>query len=194
MLEELLLAVGEHLEAARSSAAIVVVGGSSLIVRGWVQRVTNDVDVIAQMVEKERERVLVAPDPLPPALLEAVHRVARDYALPPTWLNTQVGMQWKFGLPEAFEEEIDWRDYRALRVGFAGRNGTIALKLFATVDQGVRSVHCQDLLALQPSENELARAAKWVAQQDVGEEFPKLVTQAVDYVRSTIAGSRGSAS
>ena len=49
-LEELLNAVGSHLEAQESEAAIVVVGGATLSVLGIVDRTTKDVDVIAQAI------------------------------------------------------------------------------------------------------------------------------------------------
>lgn len=187
-LEEVFLAVGEHLEAAHQTAAIVVVGGSALSVRGWVDRVTKDVDVIAQAAEKDGRRILTPAQPLPAYLLEAVRRVARDYSLADDWLNSVVGAQWQFGLPQGFEQEIQWRRFRSLEVGFAGRNSIIALKLFATVDQGWQSVHSQDLVRLHPTETELAAAADWVRGQDAGEEFPVLLEEALKHVRDALAG------
>jgi hypothetical protein len=85
--------------------------------------------------------------------------VARDYGLPEDWLNAVIGAQWKFGLPPGFAEEVQWQRFRSLEVGFAGRNSIIALKLFAAVDQGPSSVHCQDLVELRPTEAELEMAA-----------------------------------
>jgi hypothetical protein len=58
-----------------------------------------------------------------------------------------------------------------------------ALKLFAAIDQGPRSVHMQDLLRLGPTEDELARAADWVASQDASEAFHAQIPQALEYVR-----------
>jgi hypothetical protein len=187
-LEEIFLAVGEHLESTGNSAAIVVVGGSALSVRGWVDRVTKDVDVIAQAIEKDGQRVLTAPQPLPPHLVEAARKVARDYSLPEDWLNAMVGAQWNYGLPPGFAEEVHWRRFRALEVGFAGRRSIIALKLFATVDQGTSSVHFQDLLKLKPTNIELEMAADWVRGQDAGEQFPALLEEAIGHVQDGIAG------
>lgn len=45
----------------------------------------------------------------------------------------------------------------------------IALKLFAAIDRGPRSVHMQDLLRLEPSDEELESAAAWVGTQDASE-------------------------
>lgn len=182
-LDELLQAVGEHLQSKGSSASIVVVGGTALLVLGWVQRVTKDVDVIATMIERDGRQILAVPDPLPPGLIDAVQRVARDYGLPSNWLNTEIASQWKFGLPSGFADEIQWRRYGTLDVGFAGRRSIIALKLFAAVDQGPKSVHSQDLITLNPTIEELEGAATWVTLQDAGAEFPTLVRQTVEYVR-----------
>lgn len=160
-----------------------MVGGSSLAARGWIDRTTADVDVIARGERRDHRRILVAPDPLPDALVGAVERVARDYGLPPDWLNTVVGAQWERGLPEGFVDEIEWEEYGALEVGFAGRRSLIALKLFAAVDMSPWSVHVQDLLALGPTDDELSEAAKWVVTQDASEHFEKMLREVVEHVR-----------
>ncbi len=189
---ELLSAVGDHLAAAGHSASIVIVGGSTLALRGWVSRVTVDVDVIAQGRHESERRVLIAPDPLPEALLSAIARVARDYSLPPDWLNTMVGRQWDHGLPEGFADEVEWTQYGGLEVGLAGRRSLIALKLFAAVDRGPESVHIQDLLALAPTSEELSDAAGWVASQDASEAFEAMLGEVVKHVRRGSSGSRRS--
>lgn len=189
-LEELLAAVGEHLAAARSSAAIVVVGGGALSVMGWVDRTTDDIDVIARAREEGGRRVIGPPEPLPEALVEKVRRVARDYGLASDWLNTAVAMQWRTGLPERFADELSWRRYGALDVGFAGRASIIALKLFAAVDQGNESVHFQDLVALDPTESELEAAAGWVGRQDPAPGFADLVDEEVANVRDALGRDR----
>lgn len=189
-LEELLMAVGEHLAAADETVAIVVVGGGALSIMGWVDRTTNDVDVIARARREEGRWVMGPPEPLPDVLVEAVARVARDYGLPTDWLNTAVAMQWRTGLPGRFVEEVEWRAFGALEVGFAGRSSIIALKLFAAVDQGSESVHFQDLIALDPLDSELEDAADWVARQDPTPGFPALVEEEVANVRDALGRDR----
>ncbi len=131
------------------------------------------------------------PEPLPEVLVDAVERVARDYALPSDWLNTAVAMQWRTGLPDRFVEEVEWRRFGALDVGFAGRSSIIALKLFAAVDQGSESVHFQDLVALDPLESELEDAADWVARQDPAPGFAAAhVEEEVDNVRDALGRDR----
>jgi hypothetical protein len=176
----LLDAVGAHLAADGAAVSIVVVGGAALALRGWVPRTTQDVDVIA-LANPLGD--LVRPT-LPEALTRAVARVARDFNLPEEWLNTAVGAQWHTGLPDGIAADLDWREFRALRVGLAGRRTLIALKLFAAVDKGPKSVHFQDLLALLPDDAELDRACAWVLTQDMAGEWPALVAEVAEHVRT----------
>lgn len=143
-------------------------------------------DVIAQASWEGGRRRLFPADPLPAGLLRAVARVAKDYGLPEDWLNTAIGAQWDRGLPPGFAEELEWRDYGALEVGFAGRSSLIALKLFAVVDTSATSVHFQDLVTLAPTDNELEEAARWVEGQDEGEHFPRILAEALDHVRRSL--------
>lgn len=45
------------------------------------------------------------------------------------------------------------------------------------------SVHLQDLLMLSPSQEELARAAEWVATQDESDAFKRMLEEVVKHVR-----------
>ena len=183
-LEELLNAVGLHLEAQGSEAAIVVVGGATLSVLRIVDRTTKDVDVIAQAIRDDDDNWTLTPSvPLPEALQNAVSLVGRDYGLASDWLNTEVGAQWQQGLPDSILQDTEWRRYAALWVGFVGRQTLITLKLFAAVDRSPESVHYQDLLALQPTTSELATAEEWVVGQDTSEHFPKLIQDVITHVR-----------
>ena len=186
-LEELLHALGEQLSRSGSSVSIVVAGGAALSVLGWVKRTTKDVDVIALAEKAGGDRKLIPPDPTPEELQKAILRVARDFGLPEDWMNMQIGAQWQLGLPPSILRSVEWRSYGPLEVGFVGREGLMYLKLFAAVDQGVTSVHYQDLLTLQPSEEELEAAAAWVRTQDAGEPFAELVDEVVRNVREALA-------
>lgn len=68
--------------------------------------------------------------------------------------------------------------------GIAGRRALIALKLFAAVDQGPRSVHMQDLLPFDASDEELGEAAAWVRQQDASAQFAADLEETLAYVRT----------
>ncbi len=181
-INEALSALGEQLHAAGASAGLLVVGGAALGIAGWVHRTTGDVDVIAQFDPEDRTN-LRRVDDLPEALRRAASRVARDLGLPRDWLNAEIAAQWDQGLPDSILEEVDWRVYGPLVVGFVGRQTLISLKLHAAVDQGPDSVHYQDLLGLSPSDEELNRARRWVLGQDVGPDFADMVAQVVERVR-----------
>jgi hypothetical protein len=92
-IEELLAAVGDHLEDAGATASVVVVGGAALNVLGCVERSTRDVDIIAMGASTGDTRQLLPPDPLPPELKDAIARVARDFGLASGWMNTEVARQ-----------------------------------------------------------------------------------------------------
>jgi hypothetical protein len=69
-------------------------------------------------------------------------------------------------------------------VGLAGRQALITLKLFASLDQGPKSVHLQDLLALSPEDGEVERARRWVVEQDASPTTPTMLAEVIDHVRS----------
>jgi hypothetical protein len=181
-----LRALGEILASQGEHAAVVVVGGTALIMQGFVTRVTRDVDVIAIIrdpTDKDR-KTIEAPEPLPESLLRAISRVARDYNLPDDWMNTTVGLQWKTGLPDGFEERIHWEQYDGLRLGLADRYDLIFLKLYAAADsEGPTSVHFQDLIALRPNNKELDAAAQWVRSQDPSEPFARILDEVLKYAK-----------
>ncbi|GAB5519703.1 MAG: hypothetical protein RhofKO_19540 [Rhodothermales bacterium] len=182
-LNDALAAVGELLAAESADASIVVVGGASLSLLGLVTRITRDVDVIARLNNRTGDALLTHPEPLPKALLRAIHTVGRDFGLPADWMDTDVALQWKTGLPPGLVDDLTWRTYSSLRVGLAGRQTLIALKLFAAVDGGPLGVHFQDLVALASSGEDLSRAALWVRSQDTSAVFQQMVGEGVDAVQ-----------
>jgi hypothetical protein len=186
-LNDLFSALGAHLAEAGVPVCIIVVGGANLAVRGLVDRTTRDVDVIARMEDVDGERRIVRAEPFPPEFIAAVERVARDFGLPPNWLNAVVGRQWQAGFPPGFEEGIRWSSHGALTVGLVSEPTLIALKFFAAIDQGMKSVHWQDLMALRPTEDEIERAVDWVRSQDAGADFQHFVDQAREQLRRDLA-------
>lgn len=182
-LRDLLSAVGELLEEKGETASIVVVGGASLNLAGFVNRATDDVDVIAR-AEGNGESTLIPPDPMPEPLRDAVERVRRDFGLQPGWLNTAVANQWETSLPPSLKEDLTWQTYGGLRVGVAGRRPLIALKLLAAVDRGgPQSVHYQDLVRLAPTDEELEEARKWARSEDSSQIVAQHIDQVIEHVR-----------
>ena len=178
-------AVGERLASDGVTCALVVVGGAALNLLRIVDRPTIDVDVLAS-VGSDGE-TLQPPDPLPEALRRAVVAVAHDRGLADDWVNTAVADQWRFGLPPGLGERLTWESFGGLRVGLVGRRDLVCLKLYASVDQtGPDNVHVRDLLALRPTDAELAAAAGWVRAQDAGPDFQAVVDRVEAYVKDAL--------
>lgn len=153
---------------------LVVCGGSALIALGLVPRTTRDLDLLAL----EQEGQLVAPVPLPPPLLAAAEGVAMGLGLPQDWLNngpsSGEGGLFQIGLPEGLQERLTTRVYGpTLTVSFIGRADQIPFKLWASVDRG--GYHIDDLLKLQPTEEEIRAAALWTLEKDVSEGYRMLL-------------------
>ncbi len=95
------------------------------------------------------------------------------------WLNTGPADQVLAGLPEGFLSRLTRHDYGArVTIYFPGRLDLIHRKLFAIMDQGPGR-HVRDLMALQPTDDEILVAARWVLTQDADEFFPEIVKTAL---------------
>jgi len=185
-IENALQKVGELLTLQAETYAIVVLGGAALNLLGIVERVTTDVDILAFARQDggTTARLEEPPDPMPEPLARAARTVARDLGLEDDWLNIGPALQWRSGLPGGLEGRVHWRQYGpALRVGLVDRYDLIFFKLYAAVDStGPQSVHYQDLLALQPTSDELDRGRDWVALQDASPEFQRVLEVVVNHV------------
>lgn len=177
--DELLRALADQLTLGGEAFHVVVVGGSALLALGLVERPTRDVDVVALRAGSALRLV----GTLPPALIEARDRVARDLGLPPDWLNSGPADLLDFGLPEGFEERLTTREYGpALTVSFASRLDQIHLKLYATVDAGGPGKHEQDLRALEPTRDELVAAARWSRTHDPSVGYREMLRDALAFL------------
>lgn len=184
--ERALRLVGELLEAREITYSIVVIGGSALNLLGVVGRATTDVDIVA-LAEPGPDGALRLARPgleLPAPLANAALTVAEDLGLDPHWLNTGPESQWRTGLPPGLEGRITWRGFGGLNLGVVGRQDLVWFKLYAAADDvGPRSVHYQDLLALQPTDTELDEAGQWVRTQDPTPEFGRVVEEVIRNAR-----------
>lgn len=192
-IEQALELVGELLASDGHSFAVVVLGGAALNLLGIVERATTDVDILAFATPRadgppEQHTTQPPPEPLPEPLLRAAATVARDLHLDPHWLNAGPALQWRAGLPSGLTHRVHWRQFGALWVGLVARYDLIFFKLFAAADSsGPASVHYQDLLALQPTRQELEHAGAWVRTQDASPEFATVLEQVLDHVRADLA-------
>lgn len=174
-LPPLLDALGEVLASRGQRYEVVAIGGSALLLLGYIHRATRDLDLVA-LIQGGR---MVTAKPLPAALAEAVADVARARGLRPDWLNPGPTSLLDLGLPTGFAERLETRAYKALTLHLAGRFDQIAFKLYAAVDQGPDSKHTADLRALTPAPAELRIAARWTRTHDPSEGFRGQLLQAL---------------
>ncbi len=174
-LKSALETLGEVLDDRALSAEVVVVGGGSLLLLGLLERPTKDLDVVALL----KDGVLATAKPLPHGLSEAVADVGEALGLATNWLNGGPTSLLDFGLPDGFEERMIRKQFGPLTVHIAARFDQICFKLYAAVDQGPHSKHASDLRLLEPSEDQLTRAADWCRTHDPSEGFSLMLEQAL---------------
>lgn len=178
-LETALRLLAGRLDLAKSDPiGLVVCGGSALIAKELILRVTKDVDVLALMDARGQ---LVSPAPLPGFLLKAAKDVARDLGLAEDWLNngpsSDAGGLFQLGLPDGIENRLDEQQYGPrLTVYFVGRFDQIHFKLYAAADRR-EGTHLDDLLSLEPTDAELESAARWAMTHDVSPAFRMILKQ-----------------
>ena len=155
---------------------LVVCGGSALAALGLTTRTTGDTDVLGQAVSEGGATRIVRITAFPPWLDEAAGAVARDFALPKTWLNLGPASQLDSGLPEGLEKRLQPVVYGPLLTAYyISRLDQIHFKLFASVDRGPGDYHVSDLMALSPTPAEMTAATRWVSGQDTSPEFGALL-------------------
>lgn len=172
-LENALIMLGQRLFRSKQYYEIVAIGGGSLVLLGYIDRTTRDLDLIALMEAGS----LVSANPLPYNLLKEIAEVGSALEIGEHWVNAGPCSLLKTGLPEGFMERLVIRKYEGLTIYFAGRLDQICFKLYAAVDQGPTSKHFADLKRLAPVTAELLVAKQWCLTQDVSLEFSTTLTQ-----------------
>jgi hypothetical protein len=185
-LEAALHALGEVLEARELTYDVVTVGGSSLMLLGLLERPTRDLDLVA-LIESGR---YVKANPLPAPLAEAAVDVGETLGIGRKWLNAGPTDLLDFGLPPGFADRVETRRYAALTLRLASRLDQICLKLYAVVDQGLRSKHFEDIVRLTPSADELLYAGRWSITHDPSEGFRSELVRALALLGVADAGTR----
>jgi hypothetical protein len=177
-LEAALTALGELLAARGLHYEVVLVGGGNLILRGLIGRpTTKDLDILGEWTPDG----ITPTRPMPGPLRDAVIDVGRAFGLASDWLNTGPDSLLDLGLPSGFVQRLERRDFGGLVAWLAGWFDMVCFKLYATVDQGPRSRHFQDLGELGPGSNDLLGAARWAMSHDPSPGFRSLL---VDTLRA----------
>jgi hypothetical protein len=183
-IDEVLSALAEQLERGGADRlSLLVCGGATLNVLGFIDRTTRDIDIVAEISIDEEGRIsLRSAEPLPPALSSAALHVQRDFNLPDGWLNAGPTSILRFGLPAGLMDRVVTKSYgKSLVVSYLGRYDQIHFKLYAVADQGPGK-HLDDLLALRPTREELESAALWCLTHDVSEGFRIVLKQCLSQI------------
>lgn len=168
-LEEALRTLGAVLESRGLFNGVLVAGGSGLLLLGLIERPTADLDVIGVTNGDH----YIKADSIPAPLADAVRDVGNALGLGEEWLNNGPASLFDFGLPEGLESRVTVHRYGGLEVHVPGRNDLICFKLYAAVDHsGDRlSKHLTDLRHMDPSTEDLLRAARWTRTHDPSPGF-----------------------
>lgn len=173
-LETALAALGELLAARGLQYELVLVGGGNLILRGLIPRpTTKDLDILGARTSDGVAQVRPMPEPLRDAVMD----VGRAFGLADDWLNTGPDSLLDLGLPDGFVKRLERRDYGGLVAWLAGRFDMVCFKLYAAVDQGLRSRHFQDLRDLRPDRDDLLVAAQWAISHDPSPGFRSVLVE-----------------
>ena len=168
-IESVLMALSEQLEAeGASTIELVVCGGVALNILGYVKRPTVDVDIVA-FIKKNKDGVdsLVKADSLMPELKAAAEKVKKDFDLKEDWLNVSPASVLDFGFPDGLMKRVQVRKYGgSLIIHFLGRYDQIHFKLYAALTSERRIIHVGDLLALNPTKNEIYDAVQWIMTRE----------------------------
>jgi hypothetical protein len=98
-------------------------------------------------------------------------------------MNRGPAGQWDVGLPPGFAKRVAWRTYGGLDVGLADRLDLVCFKLEAAADQPTSdSRHFRDLVALDPSDDELVIACRWAREKNAGVEYETIIDRVIEHV------------
>lgn len=179
-LEEALSVLGQLLADRGHYHEIVAIGGGSLLLLAQIERATKDLDLVALIKNNQ----MISADPLPQSLFQAAEEVGKALELGKEWLNTGPTSLLNLGLPSGFMGRMHTRHYKGLTIHLADRFDQIFFKLYASVDQGPRSKHFADLIALKPTITELELAKSWCTSHDVSESFESEINKALDNIHA----------
>ena len=183
-LETAVRALGELLGARGHHYEMVLIGGGNLILRGLVTRpTTKDLDVLGAWSPTG----VAALEKMPGPLAVAIEDVALAYGLSSDWMNLGPAAILDHGVPSGFLERLERRDYGGLVLWLADRVDMICFKLFAAVDQGIRSRHLQDLRELAPTDDELLVAAQWTRTHDPSPGYRALLRETLEVLGAEIS-------
>ena len=144
------------------TVTVLCCGASALCVVGALSRRTLDVDAVAMVGSKDE---IIAVEEFSPEMNEAISAVGLSLGLNPSWFNLAASAILARGLPpgalrRSAKHSMDFGP--CLTVRFMDRIDLIALKMSAALDPLVGRRHVEDLVAIDPTREELKHGADWI--------------------------------
>ncbi len=164
---------------------LVICGGASLNIMGWVTRSTSDVDIICLARVGPKGNVKLVPgERLPAHFTHMVAEVGWELGLKEEWLNFGPAPLMQFGLPPGLENRLKHKSYgKCLKLHLISRWDQIHLKIYAAMDPKTRiEIHLSDLLDLEPMEKETKAAVDWLLKRKTSPQFRKKLKEVLDRI------------
>lgn len=140
-----------------------IVGGSALVMLGFTDRQTRDVDILYPSLSEEIVNA---------AKSFAAHLRAEGVELDDDWLNNGP-IRLSSALPSGWETRVQpLFNGRALKLNTLARADLLKSKLFALCDRGTDLADC---IAMGPSINEIDIATPWLIHKDTHPGWTKHV-------------------
>lgn len=146
-------------------------GGSGLCMLEILSRSTKDVDVLAVIGQ---DHSLKAIDAFSPEMERAIAQTAQALGLQDDWLNAEAAILLERGLPEGILERSAQHVSQygpCLTVQVIDRVDQVALKLYAAMDPVKGRRHENDLVAMEPTKEEIQHAMQWLLSWPSNDAF-----------------------
>jgi hypothetical protein len=162
--EQALTELGRQL-ALRDADPVTVLccGASALCVVGALSRRTLDVDAVAMLGADDE---IVRVEEFSPEMDQAISAAGLSLQLNPDWFNLAARAILTRGLPagtleRSAKHSMDFGP--CLTIRFMDRTDLIALKMSAALDPLDGRRHIEDLVAIDPTRDELKHGADWIS-------------------------------
>jgi len=173
-IHEALTTLGKQMALAYAGdVQLLCCGGSGLCVLEILNRSTKDVDALAFIVDGYKLKSIEA---FSPEMNLAILKTARIHGLEEDWFNSEATILLKHGLPEGILERSapHAKQYGpCLRVQFICRSDQVALKLYAAMDPAKGRRHEEDLVAMEPTKEEIKNGLGWLLSWPSNDAFKK---------------------
>jgi hypothetical protein len=150
---------------------VLCCGAAALCALGVLSRSTLDVDAIGAVNSKG---LLIPMDGFSQEIAAAVAATAQKLGLTEDWFNLEASAILDRGLPEGSVGRSDdhVRTFGpSLTVRFMDRLDLIALKMFAALDPAKGRRHVEDLVAINPSREEIRHGLQWMSAWTSSQQF-----------------------